>query len=61
MEKKLTTEDFKKIAEEAKHLNIRPLEVKIPESIKKFDKIEIAKERSRKILGMDFYILKNKK
>jgi hypothetical protein len=33
------------------------MEVKIPESIKKYDKIEIAKERSRKILGMDFYIL----
>jgi len=35
------------------------LEVKIPKSIKKFDKIKIAKERSRKILEMDFYILEN--
>ena len=54
MEKKLTADDLKRIAEETKHLNIKPLEVKIPESIKKYDRIEIAKERGRKILGRDF-------
>jgi hypothetical protein len=53
MERKLTLEDIRKIAN-SETRPIKPMPVKIPESIiKKYDGIYLSQERTKKILQMD--------
>ena len=52
MEKKLTLEELRKIAN-SKTIPIKPMPVKIPEDIKKYDKIHLSQEHTRKVLGME--------
>jgi|GEM_PF-6966009 len=51
MEKKLTLEDMMKIAK-SKTKPIKPMDVKIPESIKKYDRIYLSQERTKSVLQM---------
>ncbi|AGI39306.1 hypothetical protein CSTERTH_06110 [Thermoclostridium stercorarium subsp. thermolacticum DSM 2910] len=48
---KLTLEDLKKIASR-KDLPLRPVEVHVPESVKKYDRIHISIERAKKLLNL---------
>jgi len=49
--KKLTIEEIRKLAN-SKQLPLKPKPVKIPENIKKYDKIYMLQERTKRILNM---------
>ncbi|NLK76058.1 MAG: hypothetical protein GX288_12355 [Clostridiales bacterium] len=51
MEKKLTLEDIRRIAED-KTKPIKPMAVKIPESVKKYDRIHLSQENTKRALQM---------
>jgi len=51
MEKKLNIKDIIDLAKE-KELPIKPKPVTIPESVKKFDRVYLSQEHTKKILHM---------
>ena len=51
MEKKLTLKEIRRIANN-KTRPIKPMSVKIPENVKKYDRIHLSQERTKKVLQM---------